>query len=81
MNSVSRDTIVLAFYLDEFLKIDYSYINFIDKFTRELISRLVTNNFRPLLISLGRIAAIFLARDSRTRARSQSIKPPAFSID
>ena len=80
-NSVSRDTVVLAFYLDEFLKIDYSYTNLIDEPTQELISKLVTNNFRLLSISLGRTAAISSARDSRTRARSQSVELPVFPTD
>ena len=80
-NSVNRDTVVLAFHLDEFLKTDHSYTNLIDEPTRELISRLVTNNFRLPLISLGRTAAISSARDSRARARSQSVELPAFPTD
>ena len=81
-NSVSRDTVVLAFHLNKFLKTDHSYTNLINEPTRELISKLVTNNFRPPLISLGRIAAILSsARDSRARARSQSVELPVFPTD
>ena len=75
-NSVSRDTVIVAFQLDEFINSGHIYAESIDELTRHVIFHLVKNNFRPA--QQGRVLS---ARDRRNRSRSQSVEAPSWPSD
>jgi len=64
-NIASRDTVVLAFQLDEFIQSGHAFAGEVDDITRHIISHLIRRNFRPAqpLRSLN-------PREQRARLRS-----------
>ena len=74
LNPLSRDTIILAFQLEEFLQSDHAFVSLVTDDIKHLIAGVVRVNFRPPEISKG--ATSLSARDARARARSVSVEAP-----
>lgn len=74
-NPVSRDTVILAFQIQEFLDSNHSHSDLIDERSRQLTQYLVTRNFRPQEV---RRELPTSAREDRARSRSNSIGAPSW---
>lgn len=80
-NPVSRDTVLLAFQLAEFLGTGHQFSSLFTDEIRQSISTIEKTNFRPPQISRG----IRSARDERARTRSKSVEtqswPSLWALD
>lgn len=72
---------VLAFYLDEFIKTGHAYSDNISDDTRQLISEITSTNFRPPSITRGHSSRSDSSSLNPRSQRSQSIEPPPFPQD
>lgn len=81
LNPVTRETVILAFQLSDFLETDHSFTRLFSENTRRLVFQVIENKLRPPQISRG----ISTAREDRARARSQSVEaqtwPTSWAID
>ena len=83
-NPLSRETVVLAFYLNEFIKSGHAYSDNITEETRQLIQEVCVGNFRPASLkgkSKKDKTGDSSATGTRSRTRSQSVEPPLFPRD